>query len=718
MSVLNKRYISIQERIRSHDYEYYILDEPLISDHEYDELFKELKEIEAEHPEWITPESPSQRVGIKPKGDFATFKHFQQMLSLANAFNEEDLRNFHDRILKNLGTSNHIGYFCEPKMDGAAVSLIYEKGILSRGVTRGDGTLGEDITSNIRTIRSIPLALKESKNSFPNLLEVRGEIFIKKPDFDALNLNAKKNNEKVFANPRNAAAGSLRQLDPAITSSRPLAFFAHGIGSCQGIEFSNLQEIFSVFSSWGLPVNNLNELAGSIDECLEYFKRIETSRENIPFEIDGVVFKVNELSLQKQLGEIARSPRWAIAHKFPAEEVYTEIENIDFQIGRTGILTPVAKLKTVNVGGVNVSNCTLHNLDELKRLDPRVGDGAIIKRAGDVIPKMVQVIPKKINRASSIQAPKKCPSCQSETVFNYQSEWTVLNTSHSKPIKKFSSNYEAQKFIEDNKPLDLRITEERLETPFIKCSGGNSCPEIFQGKFTHFVSRKAMDIDGLGQEILYTLINKKFIKDFADIYSLKDHREKLEKLERFGEKSVDNLLKSIDHSSSVELYKLIFSLGIEEVGETTARNLANVFGSIEALQQSTFEDLISVSDIGPRVAAKIVDYFCNIENIASVENLLPCLSIINPNIKTPEQDMKFFGIQIAITGKISSMSRDEVKNLLLSEGAKVTSSISKKTNYLIAGENAGSKLEKAKNLGVKIIDDSDIGTFIDDPKKF
>ena len=718
MSKLKKRYVSIQERIRSHDYEYYILDDPLISDHEYDELFKELKEIESEHPEWITSESPSQRVGIKPESDFATFKHFQQMLSLANAFNEADLKGFHDRILKNLSTNEQIDYFCEPKMDGAAVSLIYEKGILSRGVTRGDGTLGEEITANIRTIRSIPLALQESKNSFPNLLEVRGEIFIKKPDFDALNLKAKKNNEKVFANPRNAAAGSLRQLDPAITSSRPLAFFAHGIGSCQGIEFSNLQEIFSVFSSWGLPVNNLNELVGSIDECLEYFKRIETSRENIPFEIDGVVFKVNELSLQKQLGEIARSPRWAIAHKFPAEEVYTEIENIDFQIGRTGILTPVAKLKTVNVGGVNVSNCTLHNLDELKRLDPRVGDGAIIKRAGDVIPKMVQVIPKKKNRASPIQAPKKCPSCQSETVFNYQSEWTVLNTSHSKPIKKFSSNYEAQKFIEDNKPLDLSITEERLETPFIKCSGGNSCPEIFQGKFTHFVSRKAMDIDGLGQEILYTLINKKFIKDFADIYSLKDHREELEKLERFGEKSVDNLLKSIDHSASVELYKLIFSLGIEEVGETTARNLANVFGSIEALQQSTFEDLISVSDIGPRVAAKIVDYFCNIENIASVENLLPCLSIINPNIKTPEQDMKFFGLQIAITGKISSMSRDEVKNLLLSEGAKVTSSISKKTNYLIVGENAGSKLEKAKNLGVKIIDDADIGTFIDDPKKF
>jgi DNA ligase (NAD+) len=718
MSKLKKRYVYIQERIRSHDYEYYILDDPLISDHEYDELFKELKEIESEHPEWITPESPSQRVGIKPESDFATFKHFQQMLSLANAFNEADLKGFHDRILKNLSTNEQIDYFCEPKMDGAAVSLIYEKGILTRGVTRGDGTLGEDITSNIRTIRSIPLTLKESKNSFPDLLEVRGEVFIKKSDFDDLNLKAKENDEKVFANPRNAAAGSLRQLDPVITSSRPLAFFAHGIGSCQGIEFSDLQEIFSVFSSWGLPVNNFNELVGSIDECHEYFKRIESARENIPFEIDGVVFKVNELSLQKQLGEIARSPRWAIAHKFPAEEVYTEIEKIDFQIGRTGILTPVAKLKTVNVGGVNVSNCTLHNLDELKRLDPRVGDGAIIKRAGDVIPKMVQVIPKKKNRASPIQAPKKCPSCQSATVFNYQSEWTVMNISQSKPIKKFSSNYEAKKFIEDHQSLDLVIAEERLETPFIKCSGGNSCPEIFQGKFTHFVSRKAMDIDGLGQEILYTLINKKFIEDFADIYSLKDHREELKKLERFGEKSVDNLIKSIDHSASVALYKLIFSLGIEEVGETTARNLANVFGSMEALQRSTFEDLISISDIGPRVAEKIIDYFCNIENVASVEKLLPCLSIINPNMETLDQDMKFIGLQIAITGKISPMSRDELKSLLLSKGAKVTSSISKKTNYLIAGENAGSKLEKAKNLGVKIIDAEDIGTFINDPKKF
>ena len=718
MNDLKERYLSIQKIIRTHDYEYYILDDSKISDQEYDELFRELRQIESENPNWITPESPSQRVGIKPESDFATFKHFQQMLSLANAFNEGDLRNFHDRIVKNLGKAKQIKYFCEPKMDGAAVSLIYEKGILTKGITRGDGTLGEDITSNIRTIRSIPLTLRESMNPFPDLVEVRGEVFISKPNFHALNLKAKQNGDKVFANPRNAAAGSLRQLDPAITSSRPLAFFAHGIGICKGVEFIDLQEIFSVFASWGLPVNNLNKLATSIEECLKYFKKIESSRDSIPFEIDGVVFKVNELSSQNQLGEIARSPRWAIAHKFPAEEVYTEIEKIDFQVGRTGILTPVAKLKTVNVGGVNVSNCTLHNLDELTRLDPRVGDGALIKRAGDVIPKMVKVIPKKQNRGKGVAAPTKCPSCQSPIDFNYQSEWIIIDTKTSNPVKKFSSNYEAQKYLETNQSANLNILEERIESPFIKCSGGNNCPEIFQGKFTHFVSRKAMDIDGLGEEILLTLINKQFIKDFADIYSLKGHRAELEKLERFGEKSVDNLIKSIDKSASVELYRLVFSLGIEEVGETTARNLANIFGSMEAIQESSFEDLIAVPDIGPRVAAKITDYFSNTENIASLKALIPCLSIINPKINISREDMKFSGLQIAITGKISPMSRDEIKNLLMLDGAKVTSSISKKTDYLIAGENAGSKLEKAKSLGVRIIEKGDIDTFINDPKKF
>ena len=718
MNKLYKRYFTIQEKIRSHDYEYYILDSPSISDHEYDELLRELQQIESEHPDWVTSESPSQRVGIKPASDFSTFKHFTQMLSLANAFNEEDLKNFHDRILKNLDDDQHINYFCEPKMDGAAISLIYEKGILTRGVTRGDGTLGEDITSNIRTIRSIPLKLVESEHPFPDLLEVRGEVFISKSDFEDLNFKATQSGEKVFANPRNAAAGSLRQLDPAITSSRPLAFFAHGIGSCHGKVFIDLQEIFEVFSSWGLPVNKLNQLASSITECHRYFKNIESSRNAIPFEIDGVVFKVNEISIQQQLGEIARSPRWAIASKFPAEEVLTVIENIDFQVGRTGILTPVAKLKTINVGGVNVSNCTLHNIDELTRLDPRPGDGAIIKRAGDVIPKMVKVIPKKKNRSNSIKTPKQCPRCNADIAFNYQSEWRVIDRHTSKSIKRFSSHYEAKKFQDENQTSKYNISEERLETPFIRCTGGINCPEIFHGKFTHFVSRKAMDIDGLGQEILFTLINQKFIKDFSDLYSLADHRSELERLERFGKKSVENLIQSIKKSASVELHRLVYSIGIEEVGETTSRNLANHFGTMNRILKSSFEDLTEVPDIGPRVASKIIDYFNDIENITSVQKLLDCLNIINPDLKTSIKNMKFYGLQIAITGKISPMSRDEVKNLLIKKGAKVTSSISKKTAYLIAGENAGSKLDKAKTLGVKIVDAVDINNFLNDPQKF
>ena len=351
-------------------------------------------------------------------------------------------------------------------------------------------------------------------------------------------------------------------------------------------------------------------------------------------------------------------------------------------------------------------------------MDPRIGDGAVIKRAGDVIPKMVKVIPKKNNRALMIQAPQKCPSCNADVVFNFQSEWLVIDPEKSKPLKKFASSYEAQKFITNSQSNSLKISEERLETPFIKCSGGNNCPEIFQGKFTHFVSRKAMDIDGLGQEILLSLISKKFIKDFADLYNLKNHQVELEKLERFGEKSVQNLIQSIEQSASVDLFKLIYSLGIEEVGETTARNLANRFGSFDDFQQSTFEDLIAVTDIGPRVASKITDYFNDNENQKSLRKLIPCLDIINPKIKHSNENMQFSGLQIVITGKIILMSRDEAKDLLLSKGAKVTNSISKKTNYLIAGENAGSKLDKAKTLGVKIVDANDINAFINDPKKF
>ena len=718
MHDINSNYESLKEVIRRHD-NYYVLDDPEISDQEYDLLFKKLLEIENTNPEFVSADSPSQRVGITPLDGFNSFNHKKQMLSLANVFSREELVDFFTRVNKRLVDINEYEIFCEPKMDGAAISIIYIDGILTTGATRGDGIKGEDVTSNVKTIKSIPQRLLLSKKyPIPSYLEVRGEVYISKDNFIHLNKTASTNNQKIFANPRNAAAGSLRQLDPKITSQRPLSFIAHGIGEIKDVDVDSLDEFFEILSEFGLPVNPLNKKVLNIDACMQYYADILKKREEIPFDIDGVVYKINSFNYQSKLGEVSRSPRWAIAHKFPAEEAHTEIENIDFQVGRTGILTPVAKLKTVNVGGVNVSNCTLHNLDELKRLDPRVGDGAVIKRAGDVIPKMVRVIPKKKNRANAVEAPQKCPSCFSDVVFNYQSEWTIMDTDKSKPVKKFASIYEAQKYLEKNHSPDFNIMEEQLETPFIKCSGGNRCPEIFQGKFTHFVSRKAMDIDGLGQEILSALINNDYIKDFADIYVLQEHREELEQMERFGKKSVDNLVQSIAKSASVELYKLIFSLGIEEVGETTARNLANTFGSMEAIQRSSFDDLIAVQDIGPRVAAKITDYFCDAENSASLEKLLPCLTIINPDINTMKEGIKLSGLQIAITGKISLMSRDELKNLLMSEGAKVTSSISKNTDYLIAGENAGSKLEKAKTLGVRIVDADNINTFVDDPKKF
>tara|TARA_B110000438_G_scaffold49274_1_gene49753 strand:+ start:601 stop:2754 length:2154 start_codon:yes stop_codon:yes gene_type:complete len=716
MNNSNDQYQQLKNDIRNHDHAYYILDDPKISDAEYDDLFQKLLKIESDNPLWVSPESPSQRVGVKPQTDFSSIAHHKQMLSLANAFNKKDILDFHERMLKNLPDEKKLRYFCEPKMDGAAISLVYENGILIRGVTRGDGKIGEDITSNIRTLKSIPLTLKESHDAFPKLMEVRGEIFISKEDFLNLNNAAISEDQKVFANPRNAAAGSLRQLDPIVTSSRPLAFFAHGIGACDGMNFSSLDELFTSFSGWGLPVNQLNASVDSIQGCLEYFQEIESSRDKIPFEIDGVVFKVADIALQNYLGEIARSPRWAIAHKFPAEEATTEIIAIDFQVGRTGILTPVAKLQSVTVGGVNVSKCTLHNVDELQRLDPRAGDKAIIKRAGDVIPKMIRVLPLKKSRGSPISIPKSCPCCNSKVITNFQSDWLVFG-SNNKPLKKFSSLYEANQYITNHSSQELMLKEQKINSPFIKCSGGNLCPEIIQGKFTHFVSRKAMDIDGLGQEILVTLIQKKFVKEYADIFKLENHRAQLESLERFGKKSVDNLINSIHLASKVDLFRLIYSLGIEEVGETTARNLAMYFGVFNALSDSTFEQLLTIQDIGPRVASKIKDYFNEIDNQKIISNLLPLLDIVLPAPKVPESN-KLRGLNIALTGKLTTILRDDLKHLLLENGAKVTSSISRNTNYLVAGKNAGSKLTKAKELDVKILEENDIGSFLNDPKKF
>ena len=470
MQNLNINYEALKETIRQHDYNYYVLDDPEISDHEYDVYFKDLLKIEKQNPELITADSPSQRVGSTPLESFKSYIHKKQMFSLANVFNEEELYEFFNRINKRLIENSQYEIFCEPKMDGAAISLIYIDGILRTGATRGDGLKGEDVTSNIKTIKSIPQKLLSSKNyPVPSYLEVRGEVYISKDSFSELNRIAAMNEQKIFANPRNAAAGSLRQLDSKITSKRPLSFIAHGIGEVRDIKVNTLEEFFDLLKELGLPTNPLNKKVIGIEKCLAYYQNILTKREQIPFDIDGVVYKVNNLELQAKLGEISRSPRWAIAHKFPAEEATTIIESIDYQVGRTGILTPVARLCPVKVGGVIVSNCTLHNIDEIKRLDPRVGDTVIIRRAGDVIPQIVKVVlSKREIDATVVEVPSCCPSCGSDILNENASDWIVVKGSEEKQVKKFGSEIEANYFIANNND-DLFAKEIKNKAAFIKC---------------------------------------------------------------------------------------------------------------------------------------------------------------------------------------------------------------------------------------------------------
>ena len=502
-------YEKLKNTIRSHDYNYYVLDDPEITDIEYDNLFRSLIDFENKNPSFVTSDSPTQRVGISPSSGFTTYTHKKQMLSLSNVFSKDELDEFFVRLKKRLPDINEFDILCEPKMDGAAVSLIYKDGILVKGVTRGDGSVGEDITSNIKTIKSIPQkTLLSNKLTTPSYLEIRGEVFISKKDFIKLNQNAIKNDEKTFANPRNAAAGSLRQLDPSITSKRPLSFIAHGFGECDGINFTGLDDFFNKMSLLGLPVNKLNRLVRGASECLDYYKEILNNREAIPYDIDGVVYKLNSFDYQHRVGEISRSPRWAIAHKFPAEEASTVIEDIQFQVGRTGTLTPVAKLKPVVVSGVTVSNCTLHNIDELQRLDPRVGDTVIIRRAGDVIPQIVKIVTSKRVNAEKVTIPKKCPICDSDVVQFNASDWSIYDKNNSKKIKTFGSKLEAEYYLISNGKEGLTLEEIKNKAAFIKCSSNYSCPDILRGNLIHFVSRKAFDIEGLGQEIINTFIKE------------------------------------------------------------------------------------------------------------------------------------------------------------------------------------------------------------------
>ena len=666
------KYEKLKEEIQLHNYNYHALDDPKISDGEYDQLFQKLLALEEEHPHLITPDSPSQRVGFSPIDEFETYEHSVPMLSLANVFSEKEFLDFHDRILKRLVNIDDFEYFCEPKMDGAAVSLIYKDGILERAVTRGDGRVGEDISQNVKTIRSIPQKLSSSNTDIPSLIEIRGEIFISKNAFERMNEIAKKNDEKVFANPRNAASGSLRQLDPKITSKRPLSFIAHGLGECDGIDFSSISEFYDHLKAWKIPTSNLCKKVTKKEDCLVFHDKILGLRDSIPYEIDGVVFKVNDYDLQKRLGFISRAPRWAIAHKFPAEEATTILEEIEFQVGRTGILTPVARLQPVIVGGVTVQNATLHNIDEIKRLGIDIGDRVILRRAGDVIPKIVKVAEKGALR-ESLRIPKKCPSCNSDVV--------LVNTSD------------------------------------LKCSGGFSCDETQKGQIVHFVSRKAFDIEGLGIEIINTFFKNGFIKDPSDIFRLENKREEIISLEGFGEKSFDNLISSINSSRNIALHRFIFSLGIPEVGESTARNLENHFEKFKLIIEASYDQLLDVKDIGPKVAENIIQFFENTLISEMVPRLLKEIELKELS-KEDFKDMPLRGQQIVLTGKLENYSRDELKEILIGMGANVTSSVSSKTSLLIAGEKAGSKLRKAESLGVKIISNDQCQEFLNDTKKF
>ena len=714
----SEEYENLKNLIRKHDYNYYVQDDPEIPDSEYDNIFQQLIKFERNHPKLISQDSPTQRVGITPESSFASYAHKKQMLSLANVFSSDELKDFFIRVQKRIVDIERFDILCEPKMDGAAVSLIYEDGLLVKGITRGDGSVGEDVTSNIKTIKSIPQRLLPSSTiNIPRYLEVRGEVYISKKDFTFLNASALQNNEKVFANPRNAAAGSLRQLDPAITAKRPLSFITHGFGECEGFEVKSLSDFFKKISKLGMPTNNLNKLVNNMNSCIEYYENILKTREKIPFDIDGVVYKIDDFKLQERIGFISRSPRWAIAHKFPAEEALTLIESINFQIGRTGVLTPVARLKPVKVGGVVVSNCTLHNIDELERLDPRAGDQVIIRRAGDVIPQIVRVNSLEREKNSlKVKIPSNCPSCGSDIIQENASDWSVYDNKEQIKVKTFGSKIEANHFIEsDIERFELK--EIINKAAFIKCSSNFTCPEILKGSLTHFVSRKAFDIEGLGQEIINTLVNLNFIQDQSDIFKLLNHKEKLEQLDGFGKRSINNLLASIEKSRSVDLSRLIYSLGIPEVGEATSRNLANAYLNFDKVQNASFKDLVELDDIGSKVAANIINYFQDTHTTSLLSRLLPELSV-NEVKQLSEKETPLKGFLIVLTGKLAKYSRDELKENLINLGAKVSSSVSKKTTIVIAGENAGSKLKKASDLGINIIDEDNYTNFLNDPTKY
>ena len=656
----------LRDIITEHNYQYYVLDDPRVPDAEYDRLFRELQGLEAQYPDIVTPDTPTRRVGASVETTFEEVVHRIPMLSLDNAFSDEELRDFDRRVRDRLKTEEDIEYVCEPKLDGLAVSLHYESGVLTRAATRGDGYTGEDITANIRTIPSVPLRLRGDK--IPELVEVRGEVYMPREGFETLNKRLADKGEKTFVNPRNAAAGSLRQKKPTVTARRPLELCAYSVAledesRLPATHWEGLQQV----GAWGFRINPEMRRATGAEDCLQAYNELMDKRASLPYEIDGIVFKVNSLALQRQLGFVSRAPRWAIAQKFPAQEELTVIEDVEFQVGRTGAITPVARLKPVFVGGVTVSNATLHNMDEIQRLGVRIGDTVFVRRAGDVIPQVVKVVAeRRPDNTREVQLPDACPVCQSDIV---QIEGEVV----------------------------------------ARCSGGLFCPAQRKEAIRHYASRKALDIEGLGDKWIDILVDRELVTTVADLYLLK--KADLTGLERMGDKSAGNLIDAIDRSRHPVLWKFLYALGIREVGEATAKALASHFGTLEAIGEADEDALQSVSDVGPIVAGHIRSFFDQTHNQETIQALKDAgVQWQTEEITASEKPLK--GETWVLTGSLSDMTRDDAKAKLESLGAKVAGSVSGKTSCVVAGEAAGSKLTKAENLGVPVMDESAFVEFL------
>ena len=656
---LQQQIDTLRQDLRRYEYEYHVLDNPTIPDAEYDRLFHQLKALEAAHPELITADSPTQRVGAKPLSGFAQIRHEIPMLSLDNAFSDEEFYAFVKRIEDRLiRLPEPLTFCCEPKLDGLAVSILYVNGVLTQAATRGDGTTGEDITANIRTIRNIPLQLL--MDNPPARLEVRGEVFMPHAGFERLNQQALEKGEKTFANPRNAAAGSLRQLDPKITSKRPLVLNAYGIGIAEGVDLPNTHyDRLQWLKSIGIPVNPEIRLCNGTDEVLDFYRDIQNKRSSLGYDIDGTVLKINDIALQEKLGFISKAPRWAIAYKFPAQEELTRLNDVEFQVGRTGAITPVAKLEPVFVAGVTVSNATLHNGDEIERLNIAIGDTVVIRRAGDVIPQIIGVLhDRRPADARPIVFPETCPVCDSAIV---------------------------------------RIEGEAVA----RCTGGLFCAAQRKEALKHFVSRKAMDIDGVGGKLIEQLVDRELIHTPADLFKL--DLTTLTRLERMGAKSAENALASLEKAKNTTLARFIFALGIREVGEATALNLANHFKTLEALQNADLEALQQVPDVGEVVANRILAFWHEPHNVAVVNDLIQ-QGVHWDDVEVKEVGENLFkGKTVVLTGTLTQMGRNEAKALLQEMGAKVSGSVSAKTDFVIAGDAAGSKLTKAQELGVAVL---------------